>query len=185
MKTASRPLFIASLQVLEGCSEAFREPSLPQTEQAQLPRPFFRRDVLQPSDHLHASPLELFQWLSSQLFCQNPVFFMQDKQTPVYYAEICQPCTVGQELPEDTQLLLRSQITGNGSFISEGADHVSYLLGKFTLRVISDLQPRDWRSTPILGVESTQHTVLSLLLVIQIPHGKAEFKTSWTAQTFI
>jgi len=37
--------------------------SLLQTEQVQLSQPFFVRDVLQPSEHLHGPPLDLLQHL--------------------------------------------------------------------------------------------------------------------------
>ena len=45
-----------------------RQPSLLQTEQAQLFQPFLIGEVLQPSDHLHGPPLDLLQ--------QVPVFPM-------------------------------------------------------------------------------------------------------------
>ena len=52
-------LLISSLQVLEGCNEVFSEPSLLQAEQVQLPQPFFKGKVLQPSDHLCGPPHDL------------------------------------------------------------------------------------------------------------------------------
>jgi len=58
-------VFISYLLVLEGCHEVFRE--LLQSEQTQLPQPFFTGDVLQPSGHLSGPPLDPLQ--------QLPVFF--------------------------------------------------------------------------------------------------------------
>ena len=51
-------LFIHSLQILKGHNEVSPEPSLLQAKQAQFPQPFFIREVLQPSDHLHGPPLD-------------------------------------------------------------------------------------------------------------------------------
>ena len=55
---------MSSLQILEGHHEVSPEPSLLHTKQAQLPQPFFLGEVLQPSDHLCGSPLELYGQLS-------------------------------------------------------------------------------------------------------------------------
>jgi len=46
---------------MEGCSEVSLQPSLFQAEQAQFFLPFFIREVLQPSDHLHCPPLDPLQ----------------------------------------------------------------------------------------------------------------------------
>ena len=46
------PIFpVGFLQLLEGLTEVSLESSLMQTEQAQLPQPFFAGEVLQTSDH--------------------------------------------------------------------------------------------------------------------------------------
>jgi len=56
-------LLISSPQGLEGCNEPSPKPSFPQAKQTQLPQPFFIREVLQPSEHLCGSPLDLLQQL--------------------------------------------------------------------------------------------------------------------------
>ena len=44
-------------------SEVSPEPSLLQAKQAQFPQPFFKGEVLRPSDHLSGPPMNLFQEL--------------------------------------------------------------------------------------------------------------------------
>jgi len=56
-------LLICFLRVLEGHSEVSSQPSLLQTEQAQLLQPFFIREEFQPYDHHHGPPLDLLQQL--------------------------------------------------------------------------------------------------------------------------
>ena len=52
-------LLVGSPSVLEGCNEVTPQPSLLQAVQAQLPRPAFVGEVLQPSAHLRGPPLPL------------------------------------------------------------------------------------------------------------------------------
>ena len=56
-------LIISSLEILKDCSEVVLEPSLLQTKQAQIPQPFFIREILQPSHHPCGTPLELLHQL--------------------------------------------------------------------------------------------------------------------------
>ncbi|KAK4826701.1 hypothetical protein QYF61_010916 [Mycteria americana] len=63
---------LSSFLVLEGCYKVFLEPSLLQAEQPQLSQPVFIGEVLQPSDHLHGSPLDLFQQVCVLLMLGAP-----------------------------------------------------------------------------------------------------------------
>ena len=59
-------MLVSFLQVLKGYSKVSPEPFLLQAKQAQLPQPFFIKEVLQPSGHLHGPPLDLLQELQVQ-----------------------------------------------------------------------------------------------------------------------
>ena len=65
-------LLVSSFQVLEGCNKVSPEPSLLQTEQAQLSQPVFIGEALQPSDHLCGPALDLLQQLHILLVLGAP-----------------------------------------------------------------------------------------------------------------
>jgi len=56
-------LLVSSCQALEDRNEVLSESFLPQAEQSQVPQAVFIGEVLQPSDHLCGSPLDLLQQL--------------------------------------------------------------------------------------------------------------------------
>ena len=68
-------LFIISLQILEGHNNVSLEPFLLLAEQTQIPQPVFA-EVLQPSKHLHGSPLDPLQKLH-----KNPWFEWRSSKT--------------------------------------------------------------------------------------------------------
>lgn len=65
-------LFVISPQVLKSHNEVCPQPYLLQNEQANLPQTFFITEVLQPFDHRHGPPLDLFQQLHIFLALGTP-----------------------------------------------------------------------------------------------------------------
>jgi len=57
-------MLLNSLEILEGHSGVFHQPSLLKTEQAQFLQPVFIGEVLQHSEHLHGPLLDPFQKLN-------------------------------------------------------------------------------------------------------------------------
>ena len=69
----SLPSFpVGPLQVLEGCYKMPPEPSLLQAEDLQFYQLVPKREVIQPSDHLHFPPQELFQQLNVHFVLEAP-----------------------------------------------------------------------------------------------------------------
>ena len=77
MQKADSPSLLSSIEILEDHNEVYPQPSLLQTEQAQMPHPVFVGEVLQPSD-LYGPPLAPLEKLH--------IFLVQEAQAWMQYS---------------------------------------------------------------------------------------------------